>query len=124
MPFGKRQGGGRRTAARTPVPLIAVLTTVTHSHFAILVDVSRTGARVRGSDLPGEGKDVVVRVDSVRVFATVVWSARGQCGLAFEQAITDDEVERLRQRASNVKVAGLTPQEKAALDDWKVGHCG
>jgi hypothetical protein len=121
MPFGRRGGGGRRSAARTTAPLLAVLTTVTRSHPAILMDVSSTGARVRGSDLPGKGVDVVIRIDAVRAFAKVVWSNRGQCGLAFYSPITTADVDHLRARACNVKVPGLTPQQKAALEEWKLG---
>ena len=47
--FGKRSGGGRRTAQRETAPAVAVFTTVTNSHGAVLVDCRQP---VRGFDRP------------------------------------------------------------------------
>ena len=64
MTFGKQGGGGRRGAPREAAPLLAVYTTVTKSHEVVLVDVSSTGARLRGPNLPEAGDELFVSVES------------------------------------------------------------
>ena len=117
--FGKCGGGGRRSAAREIAPVIAVFTTVTRSHGAELVDLSSTGARLRGDDLPLKGEELMVTVGRVRGFGRVVWSRYGQCGVAFDSDLDETEVEEVRARAAENR--GFTIDTKAALDDWNVG---
>ncbi len=117
--FGKSHGGGRRSAPREKAPLFALFSTITRSHRAIVVDISATGARLRGTDLPGTGDLLEVSIDGLRAFASIIWSDGRQCGIAFESPLTSAEVERLRQKVT--AVAGLSPQLKAALDDWMTG---
>jgi hypothetical protein len=66
--FGKRQGGGRRRAAREPVPLVAILTGRSHSHEAVLTDLSTTGARLRCHELPYVGEDLVLNVEGLAAY--------------------------------------------------------
>lgn len=82
--FGKCQGGGRRTAKRSKVPLIAVVMTLTESRSAVVVDISATGARLRAKDLPQEGCELFLTLEGVVVFGTVAWSRRSECGIAFD----------------------------------------
>ena len=117
--FGKSDGGGRRTVPRDAGPLVGVFTTVTRSHVAIVVDLSQTGARLGGEDLPPEGEGIVLSVDAVQAFGTIVWSHDGECGVAFDSPLPVADVERLRQRVGSG--AGLTLEMKAALDDWNGG---
>ena len=63
--FGKSAGGGRRTAPREVTPLLAVYTSVTRSHSALLVDVSNTGARLRAPELPEAGEDLLVSLSNI-----------------------------------------------------------
>ena len=82
MRFGKCQGGGRRSAARTEGPLIAVFTTLRESHSAVLADVSSTGARLRGPQLPPMGEELLLSIGVVRAFGSVIWSESEECGVA------------------------------------------
>lgn len=66
MTFGKRGGGGRRGAPREAAPLLAVYTTVTQSHEVILVDVSRSGARLRGSQVPEAEDELFVSIGNIK----------------------------------------------------------
>jgi hypothetical protein len=117
--FGKREGGGRRHAERESVPLIAVFTTRTRSHSAVVADLSNTGARLRGSDLPAPGEDIIVNVEGLSAFATVIWSRLGFCGIAFEACLTQPQIWSLEQQARTAR--GLTPEVQAARDDWTGG---
>ena len=117
--FGKRKGGGRRRAAREEAPLTAVFTTVTHSHSALLLDVSYTGARLGGDYLPSKGEEVMLTVEKVRAFGTVVWSRRGECGVRFDLPLEPLDIHDLRQK---VRERGGLPREvRDALEDWTVG---
>jgi hypothetical protein len=117
--FGKCGGGGRRSASRQSAPLIALLSGLTRTHSAILVDLSQTGARVRGDDLPCEGEELIIAVEGFRSFASVSWNHDGECGLAFEAPLPNDDFAALCGKAS--KSRGLSPEDRAAFDDWTVG---
>ena len=117
--FGKRTGGGRRAAVREPAPLIAVFTTVTRSHAATLVDISATGARLRGDDLPARGDLVELSIGNVRAFGIIKWVRAGQCGVAFDGPLAAADVELLRDQVKQAR--GLPPEIRGAYDDWVVG---
>ena len=119
--FGKSGGGGRRAAHRSSAPLIAVCTTVSSSHSALVVDVSSTGARLRTSNLPDIGQELVVAVEDVRAFGTVAWSEHGECGVEFDPPLTFEEERLLKLRVSAAR--GLPPEVTAAFDSWVAG-CG
>ena len=74
MSFGKCQGGGRRRAARGKYPCIVTYRTLLRFDSAFLIDVSKTGARLRGETLPGVGEDLVLNIEGQSTFATVAWS--------------------------------------------------
>jgi len=117
--FGRCGGGGRRLAARAKAPVSAVYTTVTRSHSAILVDISTTGARLRGAVLPQENKELLLTAEGLQVFGTVMWSHDGECGVRFDLPIPADEVQSLREKVA--KGAGLDPEVKAAFEEWICG---
>ena len=117
--FGKRNGGGRRRATREQRPLVAMFTTRTRSHSALLVDLSATGARLRGSDLPGRDEDLILHVEGLAAYGIVKWSRLGFCGIAFDDPLSPGEIKTL-ERAVNL-ARGLPPELKAAMDDWSLG---
>ena len=97
--FGKSKGGGRRRAARAPAPLLAVVSTVAYDRRVGLLNVSRDGVLLTSPDLPHEGETVVFQSDAVQSFGRVVWTSRGQCGVAFDAPISQHQVEQLRDEA-------------------------
>lgn len=117
--FGKSEGGGRRSVARSAAPLTVVLTTLTSSRSAILANVSSTGARVRAQDLPKAGEDVVVSIDRVQAFGTVAWSESGECGIAFDPPLDPADASHLREMVAVSR--GLPPDMRAAFDNWVAG---
>lgn len=117
--FGKCKGGGRRSAPRSSAPLIAIVTTLTASHSAVLLDVSATGARLQGPDLPQTGEDLFVSIERVVAFGTVVWAKESVRGIAFDEPLNPRDEQQLRQRVSQAH--GLPPEIKAAFDDWVLG---
>ena len=119
--FGKSKGGGRRSVPRANAPLVAIITTLQGSHSAELVDVSATGARLRGASLPEVGEELFVAVDQVIGFGEVAWSKGNERGLAFDPHLTSDEEQQLRSKVKTP--AGLPPEMRAAFDNW-VLDCG
>lgn len=117
--FGKSVGGGRRSAARTSAPLIAVLTTLVGSRSTVLVDLSSTGARVRGPDLPAMGEELIIHIERVQAFGTVIWSDSGECGIVFDPPLESDDEEHLRGLVAAAR--GLPPDIRAAFENWVVG---
>lgn len=119
--FGKSKGGGRRSAPRANAPLVAMVTTLQGSHSAELVDVSATGARLRGPGLPDVGDELFVTVDEVIGFGQVAWSEGNERGLAFDPHLTPVEEQHVRSKVKTA--AGLPLEMRAAFDDWVLG-CG
>jgi hypothetical protein len=119
MSFGKRQGGGRRIAARQAAPLVAVFTTVTRANRATVIDVSCTGIRLQTEFPPTVGEEVFVSMENVRAFGEVVWCRNGEFGLSFDTPLTPDDAAILRRMGA--RCAGLGPEMKLALDVWMGG---
>lgn len=119
MTFGKSGGGGRRGAPREAASLMAVYTTVTKAHSALLVDVSSTGARMRAPDLPDKGDELFVTIGPVKAFGAVAWVREPEFAMAFDEPLETEDLEILND---NVRAArGLPPDVKAAIDDWVLG---
>ena len=119
--FGKMNGGGRRTAPRSAALLPGRLTTTTKSLPVHMLDVSATGARVRGSDLPDVGAELVLAVERAQAFARICWSDGEERGLLFDEPLMPPQIERLKSEAERARLMQLTPDQKLALDDWLQG---
>ena len=102
MVFGKRieEPGGYRNAARQePVIRASIMTLMDRSNVDLL-DISRTGARLRGEDLPDAGQELLALIGKLEAFATVAWRKADQCGIKFdiplsERAVAIVESERV-----------------------------
>lgn len=99
--FGKRKGGGRRSTQRESAPLIAVLTTLMRAHGAVLLDLSANGARLRGNDLPRLGDELLMSVESLKAFGTVVWSDGPECGIVFAETLHPAVIQSVRERSGH-----------------------
>lgn len=119
--FGKSNGGGRRASSRETLPLPAIVSTIQKNRMVVLVDLSSTGARLEGPDLPPGGESMSLRIDCVRAFGMVAWSEDGQCGVSFDCPLAGFEVERLKREASVATLTSYSLQERLAVDDWRNG---
>jgi hypothetical protein len=117
--FGTSTGGGRRSDKREAAPLAALLTTRSKVHKGVLIDISATGARIRSGDLPSCDDEGYLQVEGVKTFASVRWRNEHECGVQFDEPLTQAEVIGLRREV--LSAAGLTTEMKAALDDWVLG---
>jgi hypothetical protein len=87
---------GRRSAARLRLSIPAKLTTIYCDHRCILVDLSRTGAKVALAQPLRVGEAGYLNVAGLKIFALVVWCGGGINGLHFDCALTDEQVLTVR----------------------------
>lgn len=119
--FGKANGGGKRTGQRTQIPLPVTLRSLASTRSVALVDVSETGARLRGTDLPRAGEDVDMTIIGLGLFGRVVWSDGKQRGIEFDERLTPSDIDHLRRK---VLVSGgrwVTVDERLAMENWRFG---
>lgn len=87
---------GRRSVPRAHSPVLAVLSMSAGDYTAVLVDISRTGARVRGEVLPQVGQQLTFKAENVRACADVVWRDASSCAVEFDTPIAVSEVQQIR----------------------------
>jgi hypothetical protein len=109
---------------RKEASLLAVVRTRAASFSAELVDVSLTGAKLRGSSLPQVGEEFFATFEHVEVFAGVAWSEGNECGIAFDEPISGLQLKGLQIEAKLAKLMRLTPAEKEPLEEWRSGRRG
>jgi hypothetical protein len=117
MAFGKRVGGGRRIAPRLPIDIPASLKALDCSGGVTLIDVSSTGAKLRGAPLPGDGDDLWITVGPMKVFATVIWKQTKECGVTFDVPLTPLQIHQLRGQGDHARFMKVTPELRLAADD-------
>jgi uncharacterized protein involved in propanediol utilization len=121
--FGKRVDGpsGRRAAPRDQVLLPAAVTTLRFAKTVDLTNVSTTGAKLRAIELPDEGQELLLKMGQVEAFGVVVWKSGDLCGIAFDQPLTDAEVQHVGQEGRLSRMTHLTPDERLAYESWTLG---
>ena len=121
--FGKRVDGvdGRRAAVRQTVSMPASMFSLEHSRVVIVQDISTTGAKLTGADLPKLGEDVWIKAGPVDAFGTVVWADDYMCGVTFEQPLNAAEDDFIQAEGRMMSLTKLTAAERAALADWRNG---
>lgn len=96
--FGKRIDvpGGRRRAPRQRIAITATAVGLEGVQSVVVDEVSSTGAKLRGTNLPECGREMFIKVGDVDVFASVAWSSAEQCGISFDPPVDQHTVVRLR----------------------------
>ncbi len=94
-PFGISHATGRRSAPRRQAPPVAVLSMPAGDYQAIIIDVSRTGARLRCEVLPNVGQQLSFNADGMHACAEVVWRGADSCAVEFDTPIAVSEVQKL-----------------------------
>lgn len=123
LKFGKRIDGigGRRLAVREPVLLAASVLTLARARCATVVNVSATGARLRGCGDVAVGEDLWVKVGIIDCLSNVAWRKGDLCGITFDEPLDDDDLRHLRCEAKNTLVMRMSPEERLAATDWITG---
>ena len=84
-------GDPRRKAPRCRVMLSAKLETAHRTYDVVLRDVSLTGARLTGAELPPLGARGLLRRGSFRVNGAIMWAAGEAGGFQWDFAFHDDD---------------------------------
>lgn len=121
--FGKRLDGpgGRRAVPREPVLLNAALLTLSASDTVTLLDVSKTGARIRIKEAPFLRQHVWLKINPADIFGIIIWVEGDECGMLFDSPLADDEVVSLQARGRVIFCAGLSAEEQLGAEDWQSG---
>jgi hypothetical protein len=121
--FGKRLDGpgGRRTAPRAPVLMSAAMHAVSGSQTVSLLDVSKTGAKLRARMPLTLDQHVWIKIPPDDVFGTVVWAEGEEYGIHFDTPLTDADAASLQARGKVVIMPRLTLEEQLGVEDWKSG---
>lgn len=118
MVFGKRidEPGGSRRSVRENLIFRTVVMTTTESLKVDLLDLSTSGARLGGDNLPALGQEVLVLIGRLEAFATVVWRQGEECGIQFDMGLTETALSTLQNECRQVAHLGGTEGE-----DWFYG---
>ena len=87
----------------------------------MVLDISCTGVRLSGEDLPAEGELLDIKVGQLTTFGTVVWTKESQCGVALDPPLAADDVEELRAVAGKASLSTMSLEEQIALEEWLLG---
>lgn len=121
--FGKSVDGvdGRRTAVRQTVSMPASMFSLEQSRVVIVEDISTTGAKLTGAELPKLGEDVWIKAGPIDAFGTVAWGDDHACGVIFEHPLNAAEDDFIQTEGRMMSLTKLTAAERAALADWRNG---
>ena len=118
--FGKRIDGpgGARSAVRDEMMIRATVITTTESSSVDLLDLSKSGARLRGNDLPEPGQEVLALLGRLEAFGSVVWRDKDQCGVHFDVQLSDQAVSIVKAELGFSSLGGLRGEERLAASEW------
>jgi hypothetical protein len=111
----------RRRSQRASVLLPASVVTMSAYQYFELINLSATGAKLRGSVTPAVGKPALFRLDRFQILCKVVWVKDDLCGLHFDELIPPRVLAHFRKVGSPAQVGMLTPDEKQAEEEWANG---
>ena len=112
---------GRRSEPRAYVVVPASAEALTGRRQVKILDVSRAGARLEGTDLPGVRKDIILKCGGMDTFGTIAWSTGGRCGIQFDEPISGGDLLALRKLSADIEKSDMTPEERQAAADWANG---
>ncbi|WP_156029834.1 PilZ domain-containing protein [Sphingomonas sp. URHD0057] len=101
----------RRRAQRLPVLLPASVVTMSAYQYFDVIDLSATGAKLRGQAVPPFGRAALFRVDGFQTLCKIVWAVDGLCGVHFDELIPMRVLERFREAGTTAEVEMLAPSQ-------------
>ena len=93
---------GTPRSPRRKVVFSGILETLTSKVRVAVKNVSCTGALVEGEDLPPQGRDVILHMEGLELFCSVVWADGSRRGLHFDEELPLAQVLELHR---------ITPEE-------------
>ena len=108
----------RRRGSRASVLLPASVVTMTAYQFLEVVNLSPSGAKLRGSPVPAVGKSAMFRLEGFQILCKVVWAKDDLCGVRFDELMPPRVLQGFREAGNTAKLEMLTPPEQQVADDW------
>lgn len=126
--MGQTQPGGLKEKAMVPraprhqVVVNAHFETPTNKGRVAVRNMSCAGAMLEGEGLPASGRDIILEVESLELFGTVVWSDGERCGVHFDRPLQPVQVlelhritpEQVRSAELNAAAEWFNSQRRAA----------
>jgi hypothetical protein len=103
------------------VLLPASIVTMSAYQYPELLNISRTGAKLRGDHPPSKGTTALFRVGQLQVLSRVIWSTSDQCGVRFDEPISSGVLKQIQLEGA-VELDTLTPAEQEAKEIWTEGN--
>jgi hypothetical protein len=94
--FGKahrHRPPGKRLGNRLRLGVPAGLVLPYRTHRCRIVDVSANGARIRVERPIQTDRTAMLHFHELRAYGTVVWCRAGECGLAFDPPLAQEDIE-------------------------------
>lgn len=109
---------GRRLEPRACVLLAGSAEALSGHKRVTLLDVSVTGARIEGADLPAVGREIILKCGPVDTFGVIAWSASNRCGVQFDAPLEPSRLVSLRHMAAQAVDSAMSVEERQAAEDW------
>lgn len=103
---------------RMPTGVTASLRTPAGVRHILVDDLSCTGVRLRGAGLGCPGEEIHLRLDRLRAFAMVIWSADDRCVIAFDVPLGEADVERIRRATGLARAARPLRRARSRRGRW------
>ena len=112
---------GRRSHSRVRLDFPAEFLLIEGHRRCRLKNISVTGCSLTLPEPPRPGAHGFVRFAGLELFAQVVWSNAGMCGVEFDDPLPLAQVVALRELASSIADKERRQQEQA-IRDWVSGR--
>ena len=119
-----RAGGviNRRRYRRAPVLLPASIVTMSAYQYLEVMNLSATGAKLRGTMMPAVSMSALFRLDKFQVLCKIVWATEDLCGVRFDEPIPPYLLAHFGKVGNIAQIGMLTPDEKQAAEEWTNGN--
>ena len=112
---------GRRSEPRACVVLAGSAQALSGHKQVTLLDVSKTGARIEGTDLPVVGREIILKCGPIDTFGMITWEVARRRGVQFDEPLELRDLAMLRAQAAQAASSAMTPEERRAAEDWMNG---
>ncbi|QNP42394.1 hypothetical protein H9L15_08695 [Sphingomonas daechungensis] len=90
----------------------ASITTMSAYQFPELIDISKTGAKLKGLRLPPKGATALLKTGPLEVLCKVMWVEGELCGIRFDEAVSPVILGRVERQGA---VELQSPYEPATV---------
>jgi hypothetical protein len=118
---GQGKSRGKRSQGRLEVRLQATLQTRSGTQSAILENISKSGAKLRATNPPAAGSDVILRWHEHEAFGSISWTSATHCGLRFPSILSPAQLQATLALDDIAHVPEELDDAAAAAKAWAEG---